>query len=315
MPNIEPALLDLFRAILFGRAFGIDVSLWQAYLDWQFLKRSGVLFAFIKASQGYKAIDAAYIDPRFKENWENSLIGILRGAYHYFSPFIDPIVQADFFSTTIGGTKYNGELPPVADIEWKGPAGPKLADKIYKFLTRVYDRTGRMPIIYTSKGYWDDFVYYIGRNGKKIQVPWAVAFDLWDANYRLGSPVLPIVYKDIGWLYWQFSCKGRFAGLRKDFDFNVFNGPYDKLLKHAIIGAGTGNAPPVRERVQIVYRSVWVRSGPGIQHKTVSGITAGNIREVYDEDKDAEKNTWVKISSANEWICLTYHGTVLATYL
>jgi lysozyme len=273
-----------------------------------------VQFAFIKASQGYRDKNDAYMDPRFLENWENSLIGILRGAYHFFSPFIDPVVQAKFFSKTIGGRAYNGELPPVGDFEWRGLSGPLLADKIHRFLITVYAETRRMPLVYTTKSYWDENVYYLDKKGRRMRPEWAVWYDLWDANYRsTNNPVFPICWKDAGWKFWQFSSKGRFIGIRKDFDLNVFYGPYEKLLAYAV--DDSSSPTPVRKRVRVVYRSVFVRNGPGTSFKPVGGLVKGNEREVYEEGQDQQKNPWVRISSADEWICLKHNNVLLATFL
>ncbi|MCQ5014582.1 hypothetical protein NE615_27855, partial [Escherichia coli] len=48
------------------------------------------IFAFIKATEGEKLVD-----PYFSRNWQLSREnGLLRGAYHYFSPSVSASVQA-----------------------------------------------------------------------------------------------------------------------------------------------------------------------------------------------------------------------------
>ncbi|HFI6201256.1 TPA: glycoside hydrolase family 25 protein [Escherichia coli] len=77
---------------------GIDVSRWQERIDWQRVAKmrdNGIRlqFAFIKATEGEKLVD-----PYFSRNWQLSREnGLLRGAYHYFSPSVAAPVQARLF--------------------------------------------------------------------------------------------------------------------------------------------------------------------------------------------------------------------------
>lgn len=81
---------------------GIDVSRWQERIDWQRVAKmrdNGIRlqFAFIKATEGEKLVD-----PYFSRNWQLSREnGLLRGAYHYFSPSVAAPVQARLFLQTV----------------------------------------------------------------------------------------------------------------------------------------------------------------------------------------------------------------------
>ena len=58
---------------------GIDVSHHQGEIDWTKVKNDGIVFAFMKATQGLR-----FVDPRFKLNWAaTEKAGIIRGAYHF----------------------------------------------------------------------------------------------------------------------------------------------------------------------------------------------------------------------------------------
>ena len=60
---------------------GIDVSAYQGDIDWNILSKQGIVFAFIKATEG-----SSYVDERFKTNYENASKTDLKiGAYHFFS--------------------------------------------------------------------------------------------------------------------------------------------------------------------------------------------------------------------------------------
>ena len=72
---------------------GIDVSYWNAGIDWPKVRAAGQRYVFIKASEG-----DYYADPTFDENWRGAkTAGLLRGAYHFFRANIDARKQANKF--------------------------------------------------------------------------------------------------------------------------------------------------------------------------------------------------------------------------
>ncbi len=95
---------------------GIDVSRWQERIDWQRVAKmrdNGIRlqFAFIKATEGEKLVD-----PCFSRNWQLSgENGLLRGAYHYFSPSVAAPVQARLFLQTVDFSQ--GDFPAVLDVK------------------------------------------------------------------------------------------------------------------------------------------------------------------------------------------------------
>lgn len=69
---------------------GVDVSKWQATIDWTKVKGAGYDFAFIRASDGLN-----YPDGMFQANWQGAkAAGVIRGVYQFFRPSRDPIAQA-----------------------------------------------------------------------------------------------------------------------------------------------------------------------------------------------------------------------------
>jgi lysozyme len=76
------------------------------------VKRSGVAFAFIKATEG-----GDRVDDRFKEYWRQAKrAGIPRGAYHFYYFCRPAIEQARWFIRHV--PRERGMLPPVLDMEW-----------------------------------------------------------------------------------------------------------------------------------------------------------------------------------------------------
>ena len=93
---------------------GIDVSHHQGSIDWEAVARSGVAFAYIKATEGRD-----FIDQKFQEKWTGcAAAGVARGAYHFFAFCSSGDAQAQNFLAVIPPTP--DALPPVADIEFVG---------------------------------------------------------------------------------------------------------------------------------------------------------------------------------------------------
>ena len=114
---------------------GIDVSHWQKEIDWKEVRRSGVQFAFIKATEFPDRKTSLFRDGKLKFNIrgaeENN---ILWGAYHFFRTHIDGVSQAQAFCETVGSFR---SLPPVIDLEAAGTKGERLNHKVKQFLDEV----------------------------------------------------------------------------------------------------------------------------------------------------------------------------------
>ncbi|HET9690667.1 MAG TPA: GH25 family lysozyme, partial [Acidimicrobiales bacterium] len=139
---------------------GIDVSNWQGQIDWGAVAAQGVRFAYIKATEA-----TTYTDPRYGANSSGaSAAGLLHGAYHFAVPNASSgTAQADFFVDHGGTWAADGRtLPPALDIEYDpygsdpcyGLSPQQMTAWVGDFTTRVYDRTGRWPLIYTTTNWW-----------------------------------------------------------------------------------------------------------------------------------------------------------------
>jgi GH25 family lysozyme M1 (1,4-beta-N-acetylmuramidase) len=196
---------------------GIDVSKFQGDIDWQQVKASGIEYAFIRVSDGLN-----FPDNKFQQNWDGSKqAGVLRGAYQFFRPTQDPIAQADMFLAAMGELE-PGDLPPVIDVEDDDGASPAtIATNVGLWLDRVESATGRQPIIYTGKFFWNDFV----------QTNEFAEYPLWIAQYGPVCPDLPTAWTD--WLFFQTSASGSIPGIVGDVDTDLFNGSLADLLAYA----------------------------------------------------------------------------------
>jgi lysozyme len=197
-----------------ARMSGIDVSHFQQEIDWQQVRRAGVAFTFIKATEGVNVSDS-----HFSQNWRNAkLARVLRGAYHFFRPQLDAEAQARFFLDEIAGDP--GDLPPVLDVAVLTSVDPeRVIFGAHNWVEIVRTRLGRSPILYTGSAFW--------RNTLKNSSQFS-EYPLWIAHYTAGpNPLLPSAWRQ--WTFWQFSQQGKVAGITGNVDLDVFNGTATEL--------------------------------------------------------------------------------------
>ena len=142
------------------RQRGIDVSHHQGNVDWERVRRSGIAFAFLKASEG-----TGFTDPRFASHARvASGAGVRVGGYHYFSMCSPGAEQADHFVGVLEGAGLPSarSLPPAIDLELLGhacslPARDAMLREVRDFLQRVEERTGQEVVVYAYPDFEDRY--------------------------------------------------------------------------------------------------------------------------------------------------------------
>ena len=196
-PWLEPARL------LYER-HGIDVSHHQGPIDWLEVAKSGVTFAYMKATEG-----GDFVDKRFKLNWlESKAAGIPRGAYHFFTQCRPGNAQAAHFIRTV--PKDEDALPHAVDAEHMGPCKslPRIKDVVAElkaFIKLVERHYGKRPIIYTTREFHQTYL-----RGK-----------LNSEKYWIRSLVTPPRIRQSDWVIWQYHNRGRRPGINGPVDLNV----------------------------------------------------------------------------------------------
>ncbi len=208
---------------------GIDVSYWDAGIDWPKVRATGQRFVIAKATEGI-----TYKDPTFDDNWFGAKsAGLLRGAYHFFRCNVDAKKQADYFIDYVKTVKDNGEFPPVLDLETNdGVNKEKIVPAVKIWLDRVESAFGKKPIIYSGQYFLQDYLIQPGGGPPA----WAKDYPLWLAQYPNqyvdgAKPFLPRGW--FAWTIWQYSDKGVVNGINAKVDMNVFNGTLEELYKFA----------------------------------------------------------------------------------
>ena len=196
---------------------GVDVSKYEGTIDWSSVAADGVVYAFVRVSDGLNSPDAT-----FDTNWAGSrAAGVIHGAYQYFEPAQDPIQQADMVLSKIG-TFEADDLPPVIDVETTGGLGAAaVAAAVKQWIDHVTTAIGRAPIIYTGGPFWDDSVG--GAND--------VTSPLWHAQYTSAAcPTIADPWKT--WAFWQYTENGTVNGIpgaSANTDINRWNGDMQSL--------------------------------------------------------------------------------------
>ncbi|MET4782129.1 GH25 family lysozyme [Glaciihabitans sp. UYNi722] len=257
---------------------GMDVSGWQTNVDWNAAWANGGRFAYVKATENLN-----YRSSQFAQQYNGSFaVGMIRGAYHFAIPNVSTgAAQAEFFVANGGGWRQDGRtLPPLLDIEYDpytakdgtntcyGFTPSQMVSWIADFSATVKARSGVLPAIYTTTGWWS---LCTGNSPAFPNNPLFIA--RYPANIQSGPGTLPA-----GWsthAFWQFASSGVFPG-----DQDVSNGSYASL--QALATAGVAMAAPIAGgadfngdgKPDLVARqpdgSLWFYSGTGPQ---ASGAT------------------------------------------
>jgi len=217
---------------------GIDVSYWNAGIDWPKVRATGQRFVFVKATEG-----ETYTDPTFADNWSGAKsAGLLRGAYCFFHPKLDPKKQATRFINAVKAVNDNGELPSVLDLEADdGQPKNKIIAAAKVWLDAVEKAFGRKPIIYSGFYFLQDHFSEAGGGPPA----WARDYALWMPQYPTQfspgmNPSLPRGW--FKWTFWQYTDKGAVNGVNANVDLNLFSGTLEELYKFA--GAQPPNQKP-----------------------------------------------------------------------
>lgn len=198
---------------------GVDVSSHNGNVSWSKLKKSGVRFAYTKATEG-----TSYTNPYFTQQYDGPYdAGMIRGAYHFALPDNSGgTTQADYFARHGGGwSRDHKTLPGVLDLEWNpygdncyGMSSDELIDWVSDFFDRYYRRTGREALLYTATKWWKECMGNYSRFGS--------VNPLWIPQYGSSVGELPR-----GWSFhtiWQYTDSGPTVG-----DHNRFNGSFSRL--------------------------------------------------------------------------------------
>ena len=301
---------------------GIDVSYWNAGIDWPKVRATGQRFVFIKATES-----SAYRDPTFDDNWFGAKsAGLLRGAYHFFRCNVDAKKQADSYIDYVKSLNDPGELPPVLDIETHdGQRRDKILPAARTWLDRVEAAFGKKPIIYSGKYFLQDYFSEAGGGPPA----WSKDHPLWLAQYpdRYVPGTQPFLPRGwFQWTFWQYSDKGRLNGINADVDLNVFNGTLEELYRLAGAEPVAGGETTPKKHIVVAgdsFESIAIKYGVTVRElvsanpqllKTGDQLTVPLAVAIPAEDTSppAQRTHTVRSGDTLTAIAIRYATTVAA---
>lgn len=200
---------------------GIDVSQYNGNINWGFVKRDNVDFAFIRVGfRGYGKAGNFAEDALFKRNIQaakNAKVPV--GVYFVTQAITDAeaIEEANWVLERIKG--YGLEYPIALDIEEAGVAPgdvPRTQNldrntrtRLAKLFCQTIQNAGYTPIVYTNVMWANNML-----NMSELS-----QFDTWIAHYKYDATSRPDYNR--GYSIWQYSNSGNVNGILGNVDLNI----------------------------------------------------------------------------------------------
>ncbi len=198
---------------------GIDVSYWQADIDWERVKQQGIDYAFIRI--GYTGLDSPFTrhkDSYFEQNYTQAKeAGVMVGVYYYSCATTDAEAkkEAKYVLNHLNGREL--DLPLVLDFEYAGRIKKKYEGKtvttsnILAFLDYVEKNSDYTPMFYSYRNIMDPAwnpKFKIDQIDDKYKV--------WIAQYSLD------ISYDRPFDFWQYASDGSLDGIEGRVDCNFW---------------------------------------------------------------------------------------------
>ena len=269
--TIKRKHLRLFVQEVFEYAlWGIDISKWQAFVDWVKVKASNTRFIILRASYG------TTVDQRWEYNINKVIevfVGWLFGVYHYYDPMYSPKQQADVLLKAIAPyRRYISRIWVDLEFTWSG----NFSDPKYWYeFCEILRKNGYLIGTYTRKTWWDSRVG--GWAWYFAQFPW------WVAQYSSALTYIPkgcdtvSIWQNGTFLASEYFAPGTIEG-SKEFDHNL--GITQAFINAEFRTVVTPEPPPIGENMEVEYEcvtSVTVRNAANLlESSRVGTLSVGD---------------------------------------
>ena len=194
----------------FRSYFGIDVSCWNDYINWQAVKNSGVSFAIIRAGYGQLSSQK---DSCFETNYRNARMANIKVGsylYSYAKSIEDARREAINCLGWLGGREF--DLPIFYDLEDKSQSGlgARIITDMAKVFCGIIHDAGYKTGVYANMNWLENMIYV-------DELP--DYCDIWLAHYT-GSSSKPSSYSG-SYQLWQYSSEGHVDGINGVVDVNI----------------------------------------------------------------------------------------------
>lgn len=190
---------------------GIDVSKWQAKIDWEAVANAGIDFAIIRCGYRGSATGVIVEDPTFKENIQGATAHGIKVGVYFFTQAITEAEAVEEASTAIALVSgYKLQFPIYIDTEeaTNGRAnglGKAQRTAIVKAFCETVRNSGYKPGIYASKSWFYD----------NLDISKLSSYHIWVAQYNTECS-----YSG-RYDMWQYTDKGSIPGIKGKVDMNI----------------------------------------------------------------------------------------------
>ena len=221
-----------------GAVQGIDVSHHQGAIDWEKVKNDGIEFAIIRAGWGTNGKDK-----QFESNYLGcKRMGIPVGVYlySYASNAKTALEEAKHFESLLKGKEF--DLPVFLDIEEKDAFASGHSNEIVDTFCSYLESKGFYVGVYCSKSYLNSHL-------TNVTSRWAGWVAQWADKCTYSQP----------YLLWQYSSKGRVAGINGYVDLDQFasDGAF-QTVQNVIHERGYNGIPKLVQEPEIPKKHIVV---------------------------------------------------------
>jgi|GEM_PF-2215182 GH25 family lysozyme M1 (1,4-beta-N-acetylmuramidase)/uncharacterized protein YraI len=276
------------------KIYGIDVSKWQANIDWAKVKAAGVKFAILRIGTTYGK------DSYFEKNYTAARAqGIDVGVYFYNYSTTKSAIESDAQKVVTWLDGRQLEYPVYFDLEDNSlVSGFTNTDRTNMciWFNTVIENGGYYAGVYTGY-YWMN--NYINASTLKARYPF------WMARY-LNSGTDSQDYSNLCGM-WQYSSKGSVNGISGNVDMNVCYTDYPTYVKNHNLNhyTGGGTSTPLTGYYTVTATGLNVRSGDSTSYGILTTISNGTEVAVVGSNA---AGTWVNIryNGINGWCNVSY---------
>ncbi len=191
---------------------GIDVSKWNGSINWEEVKNSGVSYVIIRCGYRGSTTGALIEDPMFRSNIQGASKAGLKVGVYFFTQAVNEVEAVEEASMVLNLIRgYNISYPVFLDVESAGggradgiDTGTRTA--VCRAFCQTVQNSGYKSGIYANKTWLNSH----------IDAPSLTGYKIWLAQYAAAPS-----YSRTKYDMWQYSSKGKIAGISTDVDMNI----------------------------------------------------------------------------------------------
>jgi len=274
----------------------VDISRYQAPMDFKVLKSKGILGVFARATVG-----DYYTDPCLREFYDGAKgEGLFFGVYHVTAPAdsygrrISVSAQMGRFANAV--QNLDCDFPYVMDNELKRGCTPSQITYTIRGCcdqATLIDIRSRLPMNYTRASWWNPNVL---RSSTWVKYKLIVAH----YNSYVDEPDLPLDY--LAFTMWQWSADGNGLGAEygsggeDDIDLDRYRASVEEFYRE--FGLGTAPIPPEPPvekagiEMEVLVDDLRVRSAPSTSGTILTSLDKGT--KIVATDVSSPVEGWVK---------------------